>query len=263
MNVYIVTTDEPFYLPHSLFSLLKRDENRYITGIVVLSPQSKKRGWTGLISEFYQLYGLKDFLITGFNFAWKKLQIKIPKSIFPNRLCSISDAATLGGVQTLFIDNINSASWLADFKKLQPDLIVSLSASRIFKKEIIELPTYGVINVHSAPLPKYRGLMPSFWQLYNGEEKGAVTIHWMEKGIDSGDIILQRWFDITPDETQDSLIRKGKFIGSELVHEAIELIEKYGKDVPTIPNDESEATYYSFPTKEEAKQFKKMGKKFW
>jgi methionyl-tRNA formyltransferase len=262
MNVYIVTTDEPLYLTRTLKNILDRDKEKIIKGVILLKPETNKGGITKLARQFYVLYDFSNFLRLCLTYILNKIFRYLPKCLVPFSFKTILDVTGDFSLPLYFVSNINESSWLDKFKRLNSDLLVSLSASQIFKEELLNIPTLGVVNVHSAPLPKYRGLMPSFWQLYNGEKEGAVTIHWMEKGIDSGDIILQKRFPIKSDETQHSLIQKGKAISGEMIIEVIDLLKKFGKNVPTIPNDVTKATYYSFPTKIEAKEFRKRGNKF-
>jgi hypothetical protein len=61
-------------------------------------------------------------------------------------------------------------------------VIVSVSCPQIFKKELIELPARGCLNVHGASLPQYRGVMPSFWMLANGERQAGVSVYFVKRG---------------------------------------------------------------------------------
>jgi methionyl-tRNA formyltransferase len=261
MRAFLITTDEPFYLPGLVRGILAGRAGAHVRGIGLLQPQGKG-GWTKLIRRFYDLYDLPTFVRVGGGFVARKAIRRLPRALVPSGLRSVADVASDFGVPLHRIEDINAQRWLDFFRSEEVDLLVSLSASQIFKDRLLALPRYGIINLHAAPLPRYRGLMPSFWQLYHGERQGAVTVHWMEKELDSGDIILQRGFPIAPSDTQDALIRRGKQVGAELVAEAIELIEGRGRDVPTTPNDPAQATYFSFPTREDARRFRAMGKRF-
>ncbi|RME45643.1 MAG: hypothetical protein D6791_10220 [Chloroflexi bacterium] len=74
---------------------------------------------------------------------------------------------------------------------LNPDLIVLFSFNLIIPEEIIKLPRFGCINVHPSLLPKYRGAHPHFWVLVKGETSTGVTVHYVDAGVDTGDIIIQ------------------------------------------------------------------------
>lgn len=136
-------------------------------------------------------------------------------------------------------------------KEINPDLIVVVAYGKIIPKEIIDIPKYGIINVHSSLLPKYRGASPIHSAILNGDKETGVSIMYIEEGLDSGNVILQKKCEITEYETLGSLHDKLKKIGSELLSETLKLIEK-GK-VKSVPQDHSQATFVKPITKEETK----------
>lgn len=75
---------------------------------------------------------------------------------------------------------------------LAPDLIFSLYYRKIIKREILDIPRLGCINVHPALLPKYRGPTPSLWNILYGDEYAGASLHYVEEGVDAGDIIDQQ-----------------------------------------------------------------------
>jgi methionyl-tRNA formyltransferase len=156
--------------------------------------------------------------------------------------------------------NINSEKSLGIISSYKPDLLVSIAGNQIFKKPLIELAPKGCINLHTAMLPKYRGLMPTFWVLKNDEKETGVSVFFIDEGIDSGPVIIQQKVKIQH-QTQKQLIKQTKRTGMELIAKAITLIQ-HG-DVELIPNNTDESTYYSFPTKHDVEIFKKAGKKFY
>jgi methionyl-tRNA formyltransferase len=126
---------------------------------------------------------------------------------------------------------------------------------------LFESAKYGVINLHSALLPKYRGLMPSFWVMRYNENKTGVSVFFVDEGIDSGPIIAQKEVALL-NRTQAEHIWELKYRGADAIVDACNLVAMYGENTPTIANDEKEMTYYSRPTKEDVKAFKAIGKKF-
>ncbi len=84
----------------------------------------------------------------------------------------------------------NSAEGVAQLEREQPDLVVSVRYRRILREDAIRVPRLGVLNIHSGPLPDYRGVMATFWAMLNGEREIGTTIHWIvDAGIDTGPII--------------------------------------------------------------------------
>jgi len=126
-------------------------------------------------------------------------------------------------------------------KKLTPDLVVVVAFGQILSKEFLQIPKIGSINLHASLLPKYRGASPIHYAIIQGESKTGVTIAWIDKMLDAGDIILQQEVDIQPDDTTGTLSQKLSLIGAELLLKAIELINE-GK-APRIKQDISQVTY--------------------
>jgi methionyl-tRNA formyltransferase len=261
LKVYLVTSDEPFYLPKVIESILNNC-NHYILGVILLSPKAKNRSWFFTAKQFFDLYGIIQFTKKSLYFGFNKIKNCLGIVTKDKNSKSVEAIAKRYSVPVLKPKDINSEDFVKTIRTYNPDLIVSLSASQVFRKNLIDLPNYGVINVHGAPLPKYRGLMPSFWMLLNDEKIGAVTVHFMGERLDSGDIIAQKEFKINSDESQHSLILKSKKIGVDLLLEVLDLFEKKNGNVPRKENPDNEATYFGFPTKKDSVKFRKMGKKF-
>jgi len=136
-------------------------------------------------------------------------------------------------------------------KEINPDLIVVVAYGKILPKEIIDIPKYGIINVHSSLLPKYRGASPIHSAILNGDTKSGVSIMYIEEGLDSGDVILQESCDILENDTLGTLHDKLKDLGAIGLEKALKLIET-GK-VESTKQDESLATFVKPITKEQAK----------
>ncbi|MCM3386879.1 hypothetical protein M3649_01890 [Ureibacillus chungkukjangi] len=120
--------------------------------------------------------------------------------------------------------SVNFENWL---KELEPDLIVIFGMSELLKKNIIDIPKKGCINLHPSLLPKYRGGYPIFWMYYHFDLNPGVTVHYIDEGEDTGNIIYQESINLpigaTEEEFFDNLINKK---GIELLLRAIEDIEK-------------------------------------
>ena len=115
----------------------------------------------------------------------------------------------------------------------------------------------GAINVHSAPLPLYRGLMPAFWVLFHSEKDTAVTVHDLAEKLDNGDIIHQEAIAIDEGESWNSLLGKTKSAAGEALVKAIRQIED--GTVVRKPNRDEDSSYFSFPTWEDARTFRSRG----
>lgn len=157
-------------------------------------------------------------------------------------------------------DNLNSKEFLDHCRQLNIDLIASVSPSQIFKENLINLPKHGCINIHTAKLPKYKGLYPTYWAMSHGEKTLGISIHYIEKGIDTGKIILNDEVDIPPAATMDQMLTLTKIRGSQLLLEAVDKISS-GQTQPQYA--QGEGSYFSFPTSKSYKDFKAHGYKLW
>ncbi len=258
LRVLLVTQEDPFYLPLFFERFLgsTRDE---ILAIAILPPLDK--GLLTVAKQLYNLYGLKDFLFFGLSFARARF-MDVAGSIFPmKKLYSIRAAARKHNIAVLKPKDVNSKGFLDHLRNvLKPDVIVSISASQIFREELLKIPPMGCFNLHAGPLPRYAGMMPSFWVLARGEKKTAVTLHSMTPQLDKGEIFMQRPIPISPDETLHSLVTKNKETGYKMLLQFFEDLR--GGKLGPRPNDPRQRSYFHFPGKEDAREFRKRGRKF-
>ena len=129
---------------------------------------------------------------------------------------------------------------VAELKKYDADIYVVAAFGQILSQEILDIPRFGCVNIHTSLLPKYRGAAPIQQSIIDGEEKTGVTIMQMAAGMDTGDILIQREIPIDRDETGGGLFDKLSVLGGELIVDALPMIEK-GELTP-VPQDEALAT---------------------
>lgn len=121
-----------------------------------------------------------------------------------------------------FVDNdINSNKFLGILAKFDCDLYVSMSFNQIFQEAIISQTPNGIINCHAGKLPFYRGRNVLNWALINDEKDFGVTVHYVDKGIDTGDIILQKTYEINDSDDYGTLLSRAYEYCSEVLYEAI------------------------------------------
>ncbi|HKZ68828.1 MAG TPA: formyltransferase family protein [Anaerolineales bacterium] len=130
---------------------------------------------------------------------------------------------------------------------LQPDLICVSCFSRIIPPAILSLPKRGAINLHPALLPRYRGPWPLFWQFKHGEGHTGVTMHYMAKQVDAGDIILQSEVPFEDGISATEADRLCGEAGGRIMVEAANLIR--AGTPPRRPQNEAQASYYPLPTR--------------
>jgi len=121
--------------------------------------------------------------------------------------------------------NINSENFIKKIAEYGCDLFVSMSFDQIFKQKIISLPRYKIINCHAGKLPFYRGRNVLNWVLINDEKEFGITVHYVDSGIDTGDIILQRTYSITDKDNYASLLEKAYEKCADILYDAITLFK--------------------------------------
>lgn len=160
-------------------------------------------------------------------------------------------------VKNLVSTNINEKETVEQIRAANPDLIVSVSMNQIVRKEILALPPKGCINAHCAPLPRYGGISPYVWALANNEDHSAATIHYMEEGLDEGDIIIQEKVNVLKGDSAFSLFYRCCLLASKLLVKVVDEIE--AGTVTSYKQDLSKKTYFSWPTKKCVKNLHKNG----
>ena len=122
--------------------------------------------------------------------------------------------------------NVNSDEFLSEIERHECDILVSMSFNQIFKKEIINLTEKKIINCHAGKLPFYRGRNVINWALINDEKEYGVTVHYVDEGIDTGDIILQNCYCISDEDDYSSLLKRAYKDCAETLYESLVLISE-------------------------------------
>ncbi len=133
-------------------------------------------------------------------------------------------------------------------ESLEPELIVVAAYGKILPEEILNAPRYGSINVHSSLLPKYRGAAPINWAILDGEAETGVSIMYMAKELDAGDVILQKTTPIGPEENAQELTARLAELGAEALSETVTALQN-GTAART-PQDDEKQTYAPMLSKE-------------
>lgn len=255
MRISILTQSDPFYLAENIQYLLNNlpKKNQVVSAVLFdVSPFGKRESFVQKAKRTAQIFGLRFFVSYGIKYVLSKLNSKKSvKAVLRKHAIPVIELKK----------DVNHPESLEVIRSFKPELLISIAGNQIFKQPLIELSPKGCINLHSALLPKYRGLLPSFWVLKNDEKETGVSVFFVDKGIDSGPILVQKKLIIHKKMTQAELIKKSKKLGMDAVIEAVELINQ--NNFILIPNSEEEKSYYSFPTRNDVNEFYKSGKRFY
>ena len=115
--------------------------------------------------------------------------------ITPHLSRNISHVAWEHSIPVWEVGSLSDARTLELLADLQPDLIAVACFPYIFPSALLQLPRYGCLNLHPSLLPAYRGPLPLFWMARQGERQAGVTLHFLDEGLDTGDIVAQTAFD--------------------------------------------------------------------
>lgn len=129
-------------------------------------------------------------------------------------------------IDYLYPVTVNSPEFIEKAKEYECDLFVSMSFNQIFRNEIINLPRLNTINCHAGKLPFYRGRNVLNWALINDENEFGITVHFVDEGIDTGDIILQETYPITDNDTYGTLLEVAYDECAKLLYQAVKKIQK-------------------------------------
>ena len=144
------------------------------------------------------------------------------KPVFP----PVKEEAVKRGIEVLQPEKASDPAFMELLRQAEPDIIVVAAYGKILKKELLDIPRYGCINIHASLLPKYRGAAPIQWSIINGEKETGVTTMMMDEGLDTGDMLLKYKVEIGPEETADELSDKLASAGGGLILETIDRLLK-------------------------------------
>jgi len=136
-------------------------------------------------------------------------------------------------------------------ERWNPDVIVVAAFGQILKKEILDLPKFGCINIHASLLPRWRGAAPINAAILAGDEETGVTIMQMDTGLDTGDMLTKRSIRLKPDDTAGSVFQTLSTLGAELLIETLPQI--FEGNITPQPQPEEGATYAPMLKKEDGK----------
>ena len=152
------------------------------------------------------------------------------------------------------IEKPNSLNGLMNIRQINPDLIISIRYRKILKEQVIEIPKYGVINLHSGLLPEYRGAMATFWAMLNGDDTIGSTLHYISDGtIDTGRIIARSSQKCQYAKSYLQNVLDLYLKGSQELVQAVKQIQKSG--IAQARDQKGVGNYYSFPQTDDLSRF--------
>ena len=153
----------------------------------------------------------------------------------------VKKTVTTANVQVLQPPRIKDPQAIEEIRALTPDVIVVMAYGQILPRDVLEIPKIVSLNLHASLLPRWRGAAPIQAAIAAGDRQIGITVMYMDEGLDTGDILLQRTIDILPDDTGGSLQDRLAQIAPEALLESLRMLEK--NSAPRIPQDNAQATW--------------------
>ena len=257
MNIAVITQPDSAVIPENIATLAGLP-GIAIKAVVVLDVKgalANKRGY------FLQGFGAWQCFRLFATLVSQRLSAAIRRGVGgqvrPGEGMSVRQLARRFAVPCVSTTELHADQMLAYLESLDLDLIVSFSAPIVFKDRLLALPRKGCINLHCSLLPRYAGLLPSFWVLYHHEQETGATVHYMDTRIDNGGILGQEVVSIEPGTTMLEVIRRTKRVGGDLMARVVQAVASGTFSVRD--NREEEGSYFGWPTIEQMRQFRRQG----
>lgn len=257
MKIEFFTQDDPLYVLPFFEEFVRHYSDEFKIVSVSSAKTMGKRSRRRLLKELGHLYGPSGLARLLLRSATQTLVGSLPMKRNAKRYCTLAQLCRAYGIRFEANVDPNSTEFVDALRAREPDLIVSVAFPYILKENLLTAAPLGAINIHHAPLPRYKGMMPTFWQMYHGEKCVGLTIHSMAAKIDEGAALLQTSLPIEPGESLDHLIRRSKRSGAH--HMATVLRQIHSRTQRPMELDHTMGSYFTFPTIAEIREFHKRG----
>jgi methionyl-tRNA formyltransferase len=257
MRIEFLTQDDPLYILPFFDEFLRNHAGEFSIQQISCSSTMGKRSRLRLLRELTVLYGPLGILRLLIRTGTARLLEKMPRDRTAKRFYGLEQIARAYAIPYKKIGNPNSREFVESARRRSADVIISVACPYILKEPLLSLPARGCVNIHHAPLPRYKGMMPTFWQMYHGETTVGVAVHFMAPELDEGVVLLQERLAIQPGESLHQLIRRSKRHGANCMARALRQIQA-GSEVLT-PVDTGQGSYFTFPTIAELREFRRRG----
>jgi methionyl-tRNA formyltransferase len=260
VNILFVTINDHQYLPALFDGLFEQKNGNDDFKVLLVRPLYKNESFLAMVLKYFSTFGVIEFISFSYNTLASIILDYTSRALSGGGKYSVRGVCDKHTIPISFTDkDVNDKEVLDSIARKKVDLIISVGCPQLFKEKFISIPKKGCLNLHGSPLPRYRGVLPSFWMLKNNEKDAFNTIFFVNEVIDGGDILLQRSFPIERNDTLNSLILRSKLHASELIYDAIERVREGGYEIHAI--DPKQGSYFSWPTKKDVKQFREIGRK--
>ena len=253
INVVAVTQSDPFFTGRFFETFLEETMRLpvQVVEIVLLRPFNESRA--ALARRLWRLYGSFDMARLCGRYASARLAERFG---LPRRVEAV---AARHGVPTRSLTSINDPGYLRTLGERQVDVLLSVASPELFRATALQAAPH-VLNVHCGKLPLYRGMMPTFWALHQGERQVVITVHEMAEQLDAGGVLAEYPVPVAPaDSAFDLAVRAKRIAGREVARLLARLRTPAWPRAQAV--DMTRQRYFRFPTGQHARELRASGRR--
>jgi methionyl-tRNA formyltransferase len=253
VRVVAVTQSDPFFTGRFFDAFLRESETGPVRLLEIVLLRNFNESRLALARRLWKFYGTVDMarLVARYASALVSDRVGSPRSV--------EALAARAGVPVRSLSTINDPAYLRTLRERDVDVLLSVAAPEIFRRDALNAAPF-VLNVHNGKLPRYRGMLPTFWALSAGDRDITITVHTMVAKLDAGDILAEFPVPIEPGESAFALSARAKVIAGR---EVARLLAQLGTAAwPTgraMPTDG--AQYFKFPTPADVAGLRRLGRR--
>ena len=252
ITVVAVTQSDPFFTGRFFETFLEETARLPVRLAEIVLLRNFNESMGALAMRLWRLYGSVDMARLAGRYASARLADRLG---FPR---SVETVAAKHGIPTVRLATINDPSYLDTLRERGVDVLLSVAAPQLFGAAALKAAPC-VLNVHCGKLPQYRGMMPTFWALHNGERQIVITVHEMDERLDTGAVLAEYPVPVLPTDSAFGLAVRAKLVAGQQVARLLARLGTRSWPTPE-PVDLAGQRYFRFPTRRHARALRAAGR---
>ena len=264
MKIIIITNDDIPYAGILLYPIIKKFNNQIDSIFIEDGKLIPGDSYFKLLKKIFKISGFRYITFLILESLFYKFSIYFRRFFKLNNYENdqvIEHPSFLGKKFNIttnkIVGSINKNPTLEQIAQISPDLIISIRYAEILKETFLQIPQFGVVNFHPSLLPKYGGIAPMFQGLLNNEPSLGYSLHFIDKKVDTGDILFQESIKFSKNDSVCRLSLKSHIQASIQLKNMVEQFLLMKSFEPILPKEEK--SYFSWPTKDQISNFVKSG----
>lgn len=253
VRVVAVTQSDPFFVGRFFESFLRERGNTRLQLLEIVLLRNFNESRLALARRLRKFYGSVDMTRLVARYAAARLADRF------GRPRSVEALARRAGIPVRPLATINDPEYLRTLRERQVDVLLSVSAPEIFRQDALGAAPY-VLNIHNGKLPRFRGMMPTFWALLNGESEVTITVHTMVAKLDAGAILAEFAVPIEPGDSAFALSARAKEVAGREVARLLATLGTAAWPAGRAMSTEG-ASYYRFPKPADVARVRALGRR--